>query len=112
MNSQSYISMEEFSKLDIRIGVVKDASTIPGSSKLVKLLIDLGDLGMRQVIAGIGLWYKPQELIGKQVAVVVNMQPKKMLGFISEGMILAADTASGPVLLTVEKSVEPGSKVR
>ncbi|MCS7128966.1 MAG: methionine--tRNA ligase subunit beta [Sulfolobales archaeon] len=112
MNSQSYVSMEEFSKLDIRIGVVKDASTIPGSSKLIKLSVDLGDLGVRQIIAGVGLWYKPHELVGKQVAVVVNMQPRKMLGFISEGMILAADTANGPVLLTVEKSVEPGSKVR
>ncbi len=112
MNSQSYVSMDEFSKLDIRIGLVKEASAVLGSSKLVKLLIDLGDLGVRQVIAGIGLWYKPQELIGKQVAIVVNMQPKKILGFVSEGMILAADTASGPVLLTVEKSVEPGSKVR
>ncbi len=112
MSSQSYVSIEEFSKIDIRIGLVKEASAIPGSSKLVKLVIDLGDLGVRQVIAGIGLWYKPQDLVGKQVAVVVNMQPRKMLGLVSEGMILAADTASGPVLLTVEKSVEPGSRVR
>ncbi|RLG84649.1 MAG: methionine--tRNA ligase subunit beta [Thermoprotei archaeon] len=110
---EEYISIDEFMKVDLRIGYVKEAERIPGSNKLIKLIVDLGELGERQLVAGLGLWYSPEDLKNKYIVVVANLKPKKFRGYISQGMLLAADNEDGvPVLLTVEKPVKPGSKVR
>ena len=108
------ISIEEFSRLDLRVAVVVDASRIPNTG-LLRLKLDVGDLGERQVIAGIGKWYSPEDLIGKRVIVVANLKPKTIRGYVSQGMILAAgcDDGAEPVVLTIDnpEKAKPGSKV-
>ncbi|MET1160878.1 MAG: methionine--tRNA ligase subunit beta [Thermoprotei archaeon] len=106
------ISIEEFMKVDLRIGVIKNVEKIPGSEKLYKIIVDLGELGERQIVAGIAKWYKPEDLIGKNIVVVANLKPKKIFGEISQGMLLAADVDGEPVLLTTVKPVKPGARVR
>ncbi len=111
--SSEMISIDYFSKVDLRVGYVKHAERILGTTKLLRLIVDLGELGERQLVAGLGLWYKPEDLIGKYIIVVANLEPKKFRGYVSQGMLLAADSEDGtPVLLTVEKPVKPGSKIR
>lgn len=112
MVESQIIDYAEFAKVDLRVGVVEEAERIPGSRKLIRLLINLGS-NKRQVIAGLAEWYKPEDLKGKYVIVVANLKPKKMMGYESQGMILAAGCGEGetPVILTVEKPVPPGSKV-
>ncbi|MEB3774718.1 MAG: methionine--tRNA ligase subunit beta [Desulfurococcales archaeon] len=106
------IEYNDFAKLDLRVGKVVEAEPVPGSRKLVKLIVDIGG-EKRQVLAGLAKWYKPEDFIGKYVIVVANLKPKRMAGFISQGMILAAPCGNDekPVLLTVEEPVEPGARV-
>ncbi len=107
------ISFEEFSKIDLRVGFVKHAERVKGSKKLLRLIVDLGELGERQIIAGLGAWYEPSDLQGKYIIIVANLKPKRIFGQLSQGMLLAADDESGvPVLLTVEKPVRPGTRIR
>ena len=115
----SNISFEEFKKLDLRIGKVISAEKIVGSINLLKLEIDLGDpstgsgLGKRQILAGISKYYDPKKLVGMNLVIVTNLEPKKMMGLESKGMILCAEDKNGePVCLTpLKKDVLPGSKV-
>src|SRR3989344_5168577 len=92
------ISFEEFKKLDIRVGKILSADNMIGSEKLLKLYVDVGS-EKRQIIAGIAKVYDPDELIGKSFVVLVNLEPRKLMGFESQGMILCADTDEGPVCL-------------
>ncbi|RLG50832.1 MAG: methionine--tRNA ligase subunit beta [Thermoproteota archaeon] len=105
------ISISEFSKLDIRAGVVKSAERVPGTSKLVRLEVDLGELGVRQLVAGIAEEYKPEDIVGKTIIVLANLEPKKIRGVLSQGMLLAAVHDDKPVLLTTDRPVPPGTKV-
>jgi len=107
------IKIEEFERLDLRIGRIKDAARIEGSKKLIKLEVDIGDeYGRnRQLVAGIADEYKPEELIGKLVPVLVNLEPKKLMGVESQGMLLAVSVDGKPVLLHPDKDVPPGSRV-
>jgi len=104
------ISIDEFQKVDLRVGLVKSAEKVPGSEKLVRLIVDLGELGERQIIAGLGKWYPPEFFQGKYIIVVTNLKPKKMMGLESQGMLLATDT-DPPVIATVEKPVKPGARL-
>jgi methionyl-tRNA synthetase len=108
---EEYITIEEFQKLDIRIGRVVKAEKISGSKKLLRLEVDIGN-EVRQVVAGIAEVYRPEDVEGKTVVILVNMKPAKLMGVESRGMILAADIGGKPILLTPEKEVEPGTKVR
>jgi len=99
-------------RIDLRVGVVKSVERIKGSEKLYKIIVDLGELGERKIVAGIAQWYRPEELIGRNIIVVANLQPKKIFGELSEGMLLAADVDGVPVLLTTDKPVKPGTRVR
>ncbi|MCD6487943.1 MAG: methionine--tRNA ligase subunit beta [Desulfurococcales archaeon] len=113
MAEKPIISFDEFMKIDLRVGFVKSAEKIPGTTKLIKLIVDLGELGERQLVAGLGLWYKPEDLVNKYIIVVANLAPKKFRGHVSQGMLLAAEDEKGvPILLTVEKPVKPGSRIR
>ncbi len=105
------ISISEFSKLDIRAGVVKLAERVPGTAKLVRLEVDLGELGVRQLVAGIADEYRPEELVGKTIIVLANLEPKKIRGVLSQGMLLAAVYDDKPVLLTTDRQVPPGTRV-
>ncbi len=106
------ISIDEFSKIDLRVGRIVEAEDVPGSKKLLKLKVDLGELGTRQILSGIKEWYRPEEIVGKYVIVVANLKPKKMMGLESQGMILMADSPKKPVFIVPEEEVEPGTKVR
>jgi len=105
------ITYEDFKKLDIRIGEIISAEKIENSDKLIKLKIDIGD-EKRQVVAGIAASYSPKELIGKQIPVLVNLEPRKLMGIESQGMILAADFDNKPILLHPDKKVPAGSPIR
>jgi len=104
------ISFAEFQKLDLRIGKIKDARPIAGASKLLELSVDIGT-EMRKLVAGIADVYEPDELIGRNIVVLANLEPKKLRGILSQGMLLAAD-GEKPVLLMPDKDVPAGTAVR
>jgi len=107
---QELIDIELFRKVDLRVGVVKQAEKVIGSKKLLRLFIDIGT-EVRQIIAGLAEWYKPEELVDKKVVVVVNLKPKKLMGYESQGMLLATCNQGKPLLVTVEGDAKPGSKI-
>ena len=105
------IPFAEFQKLDLRVGKIEQAERVEGSDKLLKLQVDLGD-SMRQIIAGIGRFHAPEDIIGHEIVVLVNLEHRMILGLESQGMLLAADTEDGPVILRPDREVPPGSKVK
>lgn len=106
------ITVDDFAKVELRVGIVLEAEDLEESEKLLKLKVDLGEEKPRQILAGVKQWYKPKDFVGKQVVVVVNLEPRKMMGLKSQGMMLAADSEDGPVFLKPTKKVTPGTKVR
>jgi len=104
------VSLEDFQRLDIRVGTIKEAETIPGSKKLLKLVVDIGET--RTIVAGMAVYYQTNELINKQVIVIANLVPVTLMGVESKGMILAAEDKKGVYLLIPDKESKPGSKVR
>jgi methionyl-tRNA synthetase len=107
------IAIEDFAKVELRVGIVKSAERIQGADKLLKLLVDIGD-EVRQVLAGIALSYAPEELVGRKVVIVANLAPRKMRGLESNGMLLAASVGpeGKPVLCTFAEDVPAGAKVK
>ena len=105
------ISKEDFSKMDIRIGTILSAEILPKSEKLLKLQVDLGEVRARQILAGIKTYYNPQELVGMQVCVLANLKPAKLMGEVSEGMILAAKDGAGLALIAPQKQKINGSQI-
>ena len=105
------IEFPEFEKLDIRVGTVLECTKVPKADKLLQFKIDDG-LGGRTILSGIAQWYKPEELVGKQVCFIANLAPRKIRGIESQGMILSALDADGTLAVTtVQKPVKPGSQV-
>jgi len=106
------ISFEDFKKLDIRIAEVKDAVEVEGADKLIKLTLEVGELGERVIVSGIKDWYIPESLIGKKIVYLSNLETKKIRGVESQGMLLAPEDNEGNcVLLIPEKDIETGSQV-
>jgi methionyl-tRNA synthetase len=105
------ITIDEFFKTELKIGTIIEAEEVPKSKKLLKLQVDLGEEKPRQIIAGIKEWYNPDDLIGTQACVVANLKPAKLMGMLSEGMLLAAKDESGLSLLRPEKPKSAGTKV-
>ena len=106
------ILYDDFQKLDLRIAKILEAERIDGSEKLLKLLVDLGE-EKRQIVAGIGKVYLPENLIGRQIVVIVNLEPRVLFGVESNGMLLAAsDKGGNPVLLMPDKDIFPGAKIK
>ena len=106
------IKFDDFSKVDMRIGCVESAEEIEGSDKLIKMQVDFGDMGKRQILAGIKSHYAPADLIGKKFPFVVNIEPRTMMGYESQGMILAADFEDMPVIFHLDKDVNNGTVIR
>lgn len=106
------IPFEDFAKLELKIGTVLEAEEVEGSEKLIKLKVDLGEEEPRTIFVGVKAWYQPQDFEDKQVVVVANLEPKRMMNQYSQGMILAADAPKSPVFLTVPQKVPPGTKIR
>ncbi len=106
------IPFNDFMKLDMRIGKVEEATQIPGSRNLIKLIVDFGS-EKRQSVAGLLRYYKPEELVGKKFAFVLNLQRRKLMGVESQCMVLAAEDNEGHViLLGAEKDIAVGSRIR
>lgn len=116
----SYVTFEEFKKMDIRLGIIREVEPVPDTDKLLKCQIDFneqdeeGNKKLRQIISGIREYYPDYEkLIGKQVLYIVNLEPRKIKGHESNGMLMAVDGLDGkPVFLVPEVEVGVGSKVR
>ncbi|MBZ5544449.1 MAG: methionine--tRNA ligase subunit beta, partial [Acidobacteriia bacterium] len=107
------ISIEDFAKIEMRVGEVKSAEPVQGAQKLMKLQVDIGS-EVRQVVAGIAEYYKPEQLIGMKVVIVTNLQPRKLRGVESNGMIVAASVGpeGKPVLVTFREEVEVGARLK
>jgi methionyl-tRNA synthetase len=103
------ITIEEFRRLELKIGTIKTAEAHPNADRLLVLRVDLG-LEERQIVAGIRRFYTPEELVGRQIVVVANLEPAQ-LRVESQGMLLAASDRDRIVILTPEKEVGAGSKV-
>lgn len=111
------ITIDEFSKVEIRIGTVLEATEVEGSEKLIKQIVDFGEFGKRQILSGIKKWFKPQDLVGKQFVYCTNLEPRMMMGLESQGMIMAVDSdedpqKSKPILLKPSKKAPNGAKIR
>ena len=105
------ISFDEFQKLDLRVGKIVGANQISGSRNLIRMIVDFGT-EKRQAVAGLLQYYKPDDLVGKKCAFILNLQRRKMMGVESQCMILAAEDDKGNVvLLQPERDIIEGSKV-
>lgn len=105
------ISIEDFRKVELKVATVKSAEPHPNADKLMVLQIDLGD-EQRQICAGIRNHYTPEELVGKQIVVVANLESAKLRGLESQGMLLAASNGEQVILLTPDKPAAAGSQVK
>lgn len=105
------ISIDQFMEVDLRVAEVRTADRVPKSKKLIRMTVFTGD-DERTIVAGIGTKYAPEELVGRKVVIVANLQPAKLMGIESNGMVLAASIDGEPSLLSVDPSVPPGTRVR
>jgi methionyl-tRNA synthetase len=110
LNIKPEITLDEFSRIDLRVATVVHAEQIPKAKTLLKLEVEMGQ--KRTLVAGIAEKYAPEDLIGKQVIVVANLKPAKLMGVVSNGMVVAAVGESGPTLATLEKPVTPGTPLK
>ncbi len=110
--AEGLISLEQFQQVDLRVAEVVSAEKIPKSDKLLKIELEVGEDGSRQVVAGIAEEYQPEELIGRYVLYVANLKPVKLRGVLSQGMLLAAIDKDGRIALTtVDQEIAPGSRI-
>jgi len=110
LNIKPEITLDEFSRIDLRVATVVHAELIPKAKKLLKLEVEMGQ--KRTLVAGIAEKYSPEDLIGKQVIIVANLKPAKLMGVVSNGMVVAAVDDSGPTLATLENPVPPGTPLK
>jgi methionyl-tRNA synthetase len=106
------IEYDDFAKVELRVAEVLSAERVPKSDKLLKLQVNAGDPSPRQILAGIGQHYQPEQLVGKRVVIVANLKPRKLMGQESQGMVLAASDDTGLFVTTVAGDVKPGSSVK
>jgi methionyl-tRNA synthetase len=105
------LSIDEFFKTKLVVGTVREAEQVPKSKKLVRLMVDLGEVEPRQLVAGIAERYEAADLVGRQIVVVANLKPAKLMGVESQGMLLAANLEGAPFLLAPDEEVPPGTVV-
>ena len=106
------ITYADFAKLDLRVGTIKNVEPVPNSQKLLKLIVNLGeDYGATEILSGIAQYYTPDELIGKQCIFLANLEPKPMAGLISNGMLIAINDATRPILLEASGELADGLEV-
>lgn len=110
------IDYNEFTKLDLRVGLIKSCEFISKSKHLYRLLVDCGEENLRQIITGISKFYSSEELVDKKIVVLTNLLPKKIMGLESHGMLLAADFNGEPFLLKIDerngKNIPIGSVIK
>ena len=105
------ITYDDFKKIELKVAKILEAERVEGSEKLLTLKLALGE-EERQVIAGIGKNYDPANLPGKEIIIVANLEPRKLMGLESNGMLLAADSPDDPVILMPEKEAPPGTFIK
>ena len=106
------MTIDEFKNADLRVGKVVSAERVEGSEKLLKLQVEIGEDKPRQILSGIAKWYVPADLLGKEVVIIANLDPRMMMGMESQGMLLAAHGEDGvPVLIMPAKEVPFGAKI-
>ncbi|MBI4225232.1 MAG: methionine--tRNA ligase subunit beta [Candidatus Sungbacteria bacterium] len=105
------ITFDQFKEINLRVVKILTAERVEGSDKLLRLQVSLGEED-RQIVAGIGKRYSPEALVGTEIVIVANLEPRKLMGFESQGMLLAADSSEGPVLLRPDGEVLPGSMIK
>lgn len=106
------MTIDEFSKVELKVGSIKEAERVEGSEKLLKLKVDLGEEAPRQILSGIGKNYAPEDIIGRQAVFVTNLEPRMMMGMESQGMLLAASDEAGIALVGIDREVAPGSIIK
>ncbi len=112
-STDGQITIDDFVKVDMRAGVIKDASPVKGADKLLHLHVDIGEPELRSIVAGLALAYKPEELVGRKVVVVANLAPRKLKGLVSQGMIVAASREGDlPVLASFIEDLPPGARLK
>ena len=111
-DEENYISIDQFAEIDLRVAEIKAASHVDGADKLLQLTLDVGDLGERNVFAGIKKAYDPDSLVGKMVILVSNLAPRKMKFGLSEGMVLASSDDEGIYLISPDSGATPGLRVK
>jgi methionine--tRNA ligase beta chain len=106
------MTIDEFKNADLRVGKIVSAERVEGSDKLLKLQVDIGEAAPRQILSGIGKAYTPEDMLGKQVLIIANLDPRMMMGLESQGMLLAAHGEDGvPVLVHPDRDVPSGAKI-
>jgi len=105
------MTLEEFQKIKLRVARIISAEQVEKSKKLLKLEVDIGD-EKRQIVAGIANFYQPEDLIGREIVVFVNLEPRTLMGIESQGMLLAANDEGRPVLLRPDEDVPLGTKIK
>ena len=106
------VSIQDFERFDLRVGLVKAVEPHPNADKLVVLKVDLGEPVERQLVAGIKAYYTPEQLLGRKIVVISNLAPARLRGVESQGMLLAAVNEGQVVILVPEKDIPVGSRVR
>jgi methionyl-tRNA synthetase len=108
------ISIDDFAKVELRVAQIVVAERIPKADKLLRLEVDLGPHGKRQILSGIAEWYAPEELVGRRIVVITNLAPRKMRGLESHGMLLAASEGEGgkPALATCGEEIALGARLK
>jgi|SRR3989344_542010 len=105
------INIDDFKKVELKVAKVLSAENIEGSDKLLKLQVDLGT-EQRQVLSGIAKYYLPADLVGRQIVIITNLEPRQMMGLESQGMVLAAGDGEVVSLLTLDKEMLPGTLIK
>lgn len=106
------ITIDEFKKSELKVVRVLSAEPVEGSEKLLKLQVDLGGGETRQILSGIAKWYQPADLLGKDITIISNLEPRSMMGMESQGMVLAAGDGDSVSLLVPDKEMPAGSPVK
>jgi methionyl-tRNA synthetase len=112
LNSQIYATIDDFAKLEIRLGTVLSADVIEGADKLYKLAVDLGEETPRQILSGIREYVSPEDLVGRQFPFIANLAPRTIRGHVSNGMILAGNDSDSFALLSPTKQLKNGTRLK
>jgi len=110
----NFIEIDDFAKVDLRVGQVLSAERIPKADKLLLMKVDIGEEQPRQILAGIAQYYEPEKLVGRKVVIVANLKPRKLRGYESQGMVVAASYGEEgrPVIATFTEDVPNGARLK
>jgi methionyl-tRNA synthetase len=106
------LSYDKFMNIELRVAKIVEAARVEGTDKLMQLQLDVGELGPRQIVAGIAQAYEAEQLVGRRIIIVANLKPARIRGVESNGMLLAGDLDGRPIVATFDEDVPPGTRVR